>query len=118
MPLVGILSAGTTPEQLSSYSFQHARSHDDIDVALAGLGNPQPTVPLDPMPPLNDALFWLIIHQQKHFAMNQALGLTGDDLTKYDLNNQDNLAAFAGTNYSEHDSVYQALSNQGILVGG
>lgn len=118
MTLVGILSAGTTPEELTRYSFQHARDHDDIDAALLAAGFPQPTLPLDPMPPLDNAGFWLVIHQQKHFSMNTALGLTGGDLTKFDLNNKDNLAAFVGTNWSEHDSVYQSFANRGILVGG
>jgi hypothetical protein len=117
MSLPQIVSAGNTPEQLSSYSFQHARDHDDIDVALAFIGVIPFTVPLDPMPPLNSAQFWLILHQQKHNAMNNALQLTGDDLTKFDLSQPDNLAAFVGSNYSEHDAVYQTLAASNIVVG-
>jgi hypothetical protein len=119
MSLPQIVSAGRSPEELTKYSFQHARDHDDIDRALAQLGVVPFAVPLDPMPPLDNALTWLIQHQQKHNAMNNALGLTGDDLTKHDLNQPEELAAFVGTNYSEHDAVYQTLANtQGINVSG
>jgi hypothetical protein len=119
MSLPQIVSAGQSAEELASYSFQHARDHDDIDRALAQIGVIPFVVPLDPMPPLNNALFWLIIHQQKHNAMNNALGLDGNDLTKYQLDDAQNLAAFVGDNYSEHDAVYQTLANNnGINVGG
>jgi hypothetical protein len=119
MSLPQIISAGSTEEELSKYSFQHARDHDDIDRALATLGVVPFTVPLDPMPPRNQSAAWLILHQQKHNTMNNALGLTGDDLTKYDLEDVSNLGAFVGTNYAEHDAVYQTLANtQGIIVGG
>jgi hypothetical protein len=118
MTLVGILSAGNTPQQLSAWSFAHARDHDDIDAALAAAGFPQPTIPLDPLPALDNVFFWLINHQQKHNAMNAAFGLTGDDLTKYDFTNKENLDAFVGINYSEHTSVYQIFAAQGVLVGG
>lgn len=118
MSLIGILSAGLTSEQLRSYSFQHARDHDAIDAALAALGRPQPLIPLDPMPPLDQAQFWLILHQQKHTAMNSTFQLDSDDLTKFDLSNKENLAAFVGSNYSEHDSIYQIFAAQGVLVGG
>ena len=118
MTLVGIVSVGTTPEQQTAYSFQHARDHDDIDAALLLIGQPQPALPLDPMPPLDQAQFWLITHQMKHNAMNAAFGLSGDDLTKYDLSKQEEFGAFAGINFSEHSSVYQALSARNVLVGG
>lgn len=117
MSLVGILSAGNTPQLLSAYSFQHARDHDDIDAALLTLGFPPVRIPLDPMPDLKQAQFWLLLHYQKHIAMNTVLGLQGDDLTKFDLSQPENLAGFVGSNYSEHDSVYQTLSNLGLVVG-
>lgn len=111
MGLVQLLSALATPEQVAAWSFSHARDHDEIDAALlAQLGVQSPPVQLDPLP-TGEALYgFLLRHQEKHTAMNAALGLTGSDLTAFDLRRRDQLEAFAGLNLSEHIDARQALS--------
>jgi hypothetical protein len=115
--LVGILSPVDNSTAISQFAFQHAQDHNDIDVALRNLGFVVTALPLDPMPNLHEADEWLVFHQQKHNSMNQALGLQGVDLTKFDLTTTENFQSFVGTNYSEHASVYDILNGAGITVG-
>jgi hypothetical protein len=109
LSLPGLLSVLDTPQAISSWSFAHARDHDEIDAALAAKSFISPPVPLDPMPPFEQAGAWLLLHQQKHSDMNAALQLTGSDLTKFDLQSREELLAFAGENFSEHTDVHSAL---------
>lgn len=109
MALPGLLALLDTPASISSWSFQHARDHDEIDEGLAAKGFSSPPVPLDPMPVLSQADQWLLRHQQKHTEMNAALQLSGSDLTKFDLTKHDQLLAFAGENFSEHTDAHDAL---------
>lgn len=109
MPLPLILPPLDSPEARAAYSFSHARDHDEIDDALRKLGVSSPAVPLDPMPPLDEARAWLLLHQLKHTTMNEALGLDGADLTEFDLADPTAFSTFAGENFAEHDSVHQQL---------
>jgi hypothetical protein len=109
VPLPGLLSDLDSTQAISSWSFQHARDHDEIDAALFLKGINSPPTPLDPMPPLEQTGAWLLRHQQKHTDMNAALQLSGSDLTKFDLSNHDQLLAFAGENFSEHTDIHDAL---------
>src|SRR6266568_2715272 len=109
MPLALIQTPRYTAEALALFSFSHARDHDEIDDALRARGVDSPAVPLDPMPPLDAAGPWLLNHQLKHDAMNQALGLDSSDLTGFDLTNEAGFDAFAGENYSDHASARQRL---------
>ena len=119
MPLIGLLSPLDSPDVISSWSFAHALDHDAIDQALfAKFGTPINGVPLNPLPPLDQAESWLLRHQLKHTTMNAALGLDGEDLTAFNLGQKDSLDAFAGENFSEHDSVHQTLASLGVQVDG
>jgi hypothetical protein len=110
MPLALLVPPRYEVETLAAFSFAHARDHEEIDAALLmQKGISTPTVPLDPMPPLNAASSWLLLHQQKHNAMNEALGLDNADLTGFDLNTKEGFNTFAGENFSDHDSARQAL---------
>lgn len=109
MPLALITTPRYTAEAIAAYSFAHARDHDEIDAALLRRGVSTPTVPLDPMPPLDAATGWLLLHQEKHNAMNAALGLDNTDMTAFDLSTEAGFAAFAGENFADHDSVHQQL---------
>lgn len=109
MALPGLLSTLDNPQAIASWSFQHARDHDEIDAALLAKGVSSPPIPLDPMPPLERTATWLLRHQQKHTEMNAALQVEGSDLTKYELTNRAQLLQFAGENYAEHVDVHQIL---------
>lgn len=116
MALPNLLSPVDTPEARSAWSFAHARHHDAIDAALLTLNVNSPQVPLDPMPPLDTAGPWLLDHQEKHTAMNAVLGLTGEDLTKFDLTTPDGLLDFADGNFEEHTGVVEELSRRRVQV--
>jgi hypothetical protein len=111
VPLALLVPPRYEAEAILSFAFAHARDHEEIDTALfAQKGVSTPTVPLDPMPDLRAAANWLLLHQQKHNAMNEALGLDSSDMTGYDLSTEEGFSTFAGENFSDHDSARQALN--------
>jgi len=117
--LVGLVTPADTAETVEQFSFQHKRDHDAINAALLTQGHLVEDVPLDPMQTgQSDSYQWLVLHWQQHNSMNAALGLQGSDLTKFDLSDKEQLQAFIGENYQEHASVYQALADKGVSVGG
>ena len=109
MPLVSLLASITSPEDLALFSHAHSRDHDEIDRALAARGIAPIVLPLDPIALTDGGASWLLRHQQKHFEMNIALGLTGEDMTRLDLRRRDELESFVAINFGEHDSARLAL---------
>lgn len=111
MALAALLSSASTWEDLALWSLAHAQDHDEIDLALITTGKlPAPLqVPLDPLPPADGIVNWLFRHQLKHTEMNDALGVSSSDLTSFDFSNPEEIAAFIGSNFSEHLDVHESL---------
>ncbi len=111
MALVSLLSAAQSWEELSSWSLAHALDHDEIDIALIAHGKVAfpLSVPLDPLPPIENMIDWLFRHQLKHTEMDDALGVSTSDLTSFDFSNPESIAAFIGSNFSEHNDIHEAL---------
>ena len=107
MPLADLLSDVLTPDSFSAFSYSHAVDHDEIDTALqVRFSRQTPGFAMDPMPrDRTSGYTWLLLHQQRHAVMNNLLGLTSTDLTKFDLSKYEELVAFVATNFSEHQQV-------------
>jgi hypothetical protein len=103
--LASLFNVPSTDEERAQWAFAHMAHHRDINARIYTLIKVAlPEYILDPIDP-NDSGTWEYQHQLMHDNQNQLLGISGQDLTGIDWNDQRLLAGWIFLNSSEH---YQA----------
>lgn len=109
--LASLFNVPSTDEERSQWSFAHMAHHRDINQRIYTLIKVAlPEYLLDPISPA-DPGNWEYQHQLMHDNQNQLLGISGQDLTGVDWNDQRILQGWIFLNSSEH---YQAAQILGI----
>lgn len=104
LPFIQYDSAG-----LQRWMFDHWQDHIEIINGVQRiLGTKLAMYPIYPFTPESPDT-WVQAHLQMHFDMNNALGLSGDDISSVDFSHPDDVAAFIDVNFLEHSNVRFAL---------
>lgn len=94
---------------LNTWSFSHARDHDEIVKAIQDqYGIILPIYPLDPMVFSNDSMF-LLRNQQMHNDLLSLLGIAGTDISAINFDDQSQVQAWLSTHFEEHRNARVAL---------
>jgi hypothetical protein len=105
--LANLFNVPSTDEERAQWSFAHMAHHRDINQQIYTLIKVAlPEYILDPVDP-SDTSQWEYQHQLMHDNQNQLLGISGQDLTGVDWNDQRLLAGWIWLNANEH---YQAAA--------
>ena len=103
--LADLYNVPSTDEERAQWSFAHMAHHRDINARIYLLLKiALPEYILDPINP-SETGDWEYQHQLMHDTQNAILGISGQDLTGVDWNDQRLLAGWIFLNQSEH---YQA----------
>lgn len=92
----------TTPQEFMRFAFHNNDAHVLAVRAIkinAGVGLPE--YPLDPIP-ASDFASWLYTHQSAHNAVNEVLGISGNDLTDLDPTKPEEMTYWIQLHASEH----------------
>ena len=110
MNLADLYAAPQDDADYQRFSFANADSHEQVLGAIFKQKNGLrlPSYVLDPIS-LNDFDAWLWRHQDAHTAINEALGLTGNDLTDLDPKDRNQLEYWAILHFNEHNNWAQKL---------
>lgn len=102
MPLANLMNVPSSAAELDAWSFAHMAQHRDTTTALlAQFSVTGPGYILDPLNPGN-VEFWEQQHQLMHNAVNQALGIDGNNLTDSNWTNLAARAVWIQLNFNEH----------------
>lgn len=93
----------------AEFSFSNQDSHNKIvNAVFSQKGISLPIYTLDPIP-LFDMGVWLRNHQQMHNDMNGVTGVSGNDLSSVDWNNEEQKSYWMQLHWAEHQQNEQAL---------
>lgn len=94
---------------LSTWSFHHARDHDEIAQAIEVQYNISlPRYCLDPMVFTNDSQF-LLWNQQMHNDFNAVIQLPGSDISSLNFDDRSQVQAWLWGHFSEHRDAHVKL---------
>lgn len=105
MPIASLFNIPGTSEEFSEWAFAHAVHHIDINrVLYERFLVALPAYILDPFDPSNERAIdqWAYNHQLMHQAQNQALGISGFDLSSVNWQDEKQRAAWIQLNANEH----------------
>lgn len=103
-PDEGVKGAG-----LNTWSFSHAREHDEISLAIQQqFGITLPNYIIDPMVFTNDSMFFLR-NQSLHNDMLAVLGIAGTDISAINFQDRSQVQAWLFTHFGEHRDARAAL---------
>ena len=99
-----------TPDEVATWSFNHAAAHADIiRVIFQNQGTNLTSYFLDDFDPRNLGM-WLYLHQATHNQMDQALGIAPYDLNTLDWQDPDSVASWFNGHAAEHQQAATLLN--------
>jgi hypothetical protein len=109
MSLAALDYPSPEPKGLEEWFFANLDSHQRI--IFGAKQSLKVVLPLYQIYPVNmkDLPNWANLHQQQHNDMNAVLGLTSNDLTDVDFNDDRQRTAFYFLHLQEHRSALQSL---------